>query len=84
MAWSRPPAVIFLVMEFGNPVPIPRAFNFGNSPADVRSHDITRDGKQFLGLAIAGGLSQPDAARPPQIQVVLNWFEELKQRVPVK
>jgi hypothetical protein len=26
----------------GNPVPIPRAFNFGNTPAYVRSHDITR------------------------------------------
>jgi hypothetical protein len=28
--------------------------------------------------------SQPDADKPaaPQINVVLNWFEELKQRVP--
>jgi hypothetical protein len=43
--------------SFGNPVPIPRAFNFGNSPADVRSHDITRDGKRFLALTFAG----PDA-----------------------
>jgi hypothetical protein len=70
--------------SFGNPGPIPRAFNFGNSPADVRSHDITRDGKRFLGLNFAGGQTQTDAGRPPQIQVVLNWFEELKQRVPVK
>ena len=26
----------------------------------------------------------PMAVRPPRIEVVLNWFEELKQRVPVK
>jgi hypothetical protein len=37
------------------------------------------DGKHFLGIAAGGGTQGP-----PSIQVVLNWFEELKQRVAGK
>jgi hypothetical protein len=41
--------------------------------------DISPDGNRFLML------KPPAAAAPrPKINVVLNWFEELKQRVPVK
>ena len=48
-----------------------------------RNYDITPDGKQFLVLLTAPVADSDD--RPPlQINVVLNWFEELKQRVPVK
>jgi hypothetical protein len=46
-----------------------------------RNNDITRDGRKFLGV-IAGGTATSGAA--PLIQVVLNWTEELKQRVPTK
>lgn len=48
-----------------------------------RSYDIAPDGKQFIVLMPperAAG-SQPVSQ---QINVVLNWFEDLKQRVPVK
>jgi hypothetical protein len=36
------------------------------------------DGKHLIGVAM------PDAESPAgaQIQIVLNWFEELRQRVP--
>jgi hypothetical protein len=48
--------------------------------------DISPDGKRFLMLkppASAG--AAPTAAVPqPKIHIVVNWFEELKQRVPVK
>ncbi len=47
--------------------------------------DIHPDGKRFLMIkptASAGGA--PAAALPRKINIVLNWFEELKQRVPVK
>jgi serine/threonine-protein kinase len=40
--------------------------------------DISRDGKRFL-------MMKEVATKTPQkINIVLNWFEELKQRVPVK
>ena len=42
---------------------------------------VARDGTRFLGLRTDVGSNGLPMA--PQIQVVLNWFEELKQRVPV-
>ena len=62
-----------------NPVPIPRAFGVA-SPIDLRPFDVTRDGK-FIVLAPAGGGSTNSSN--PQMIFVLNWFEELKHRVPV-
>jgi eukaryotic-like serine/threonine-protein kinase len=50
--------------------------------ADVRNYDVGVDGK-YVGL-IAPGQLQAGTSTAQQIQVVLNWFEELKQRVPVK
>jgi hypothetical protein len=48
----------------------------------LRRFDITRDGK-FLGLVAPGqGASGTPAAQ--EIHVVVNWFEELKARVPTK
>jgi len=38
------------------------------------------DGRQFLMLKS----SEPQEQAATQINVVLNWFEELKQRVPAK
>ncbi len=41
---------------------------------------VSPDGQRFLMLK-AGGQEQ---TTPQQINVVLNWFEELKKKVPVK
>jgi hypothetical protein len=49
-------------------------------PAFPRNFDTMPDGR-ILGV-IAAGQSQSAAWAVPQIQVVLNWFEELKARVP--
>ena len=38
------------------------------------------DGQRFLMLKPV----ESQTAAPTQINVVLNWFEELKQKVPVK
>ena len=65
---------------FGNPVPVPRPF-VGRGPGFERNYDITRDGKRFLGVVPAG---QNMASGAPQIQVVLNWSEELKRLVPTR
>ena len=45
--------------------------------SDIAAHDVTADGKLFVIVKP----SEKDQA-PAQIQVVLNWFEELKQKVP--
>ena len=45
--------------------------------------DITPDGKRFLMMKEAGSTSSATGG-PRKISIVLNWFEELKARVPVK
>ncbi|MDO8679354.1 MAG: protein kinase [Acidobacteriota bacterium] len=51
------------------------------SPTQQRPYDAARDGKRFLGLISA---DQPSALTGSDIQIVLNWFEELRARAPVK
>jgi Tol biopolymer transport system component/predicted Ser/Thr protein kinase len=47
------------------------------APFPVDNYDISPDGQRFLMLKPV-----EQAAGPTQINVVLNWFEELKQKVP--
>jgi hypothetical protein len=49
---------------------------------EPRPYDITPDGKQFILMVLRDPAESPDRTTQ-QINVVLNWFEELKQRVPV-
>jgi hypothetical protein len=64
-------------------------FSIGNATKELenvrvitpgRSYDISQDGKRFLVLKDAPGDSQSIR----QLEVVLNWQEELKQRVPTR
>ena len=65
---------------FGYAVPVPRKFNPGAPP--VRAlYDITPDGR-FVGVIPVGDSGAIYSA--PQIEVVLNWFEELRRLVPLK
>jgi len=48
-----------------------------------RNYDISPDGKQFI-VVLAASQTQNNQPAAPQLNVVLNWLEELKQRVPVK
>ena len=70
-----------------------QGFAFGPAPAVVRPFinrsgaserpfDAARDGKAFLGLVPAGAGSG-DPSRQ-EIRVVVNWFDDLKARAPVK
>ena len=47
-----------------------------------RDYDMSPDGERLLMVFPA---DRPETGEParPQINVVLNWFEELKERVPV-
>jgi serine/threonine protein kinase len=69
-------------LSFGKPTPIPvgRAVLGANG----RYYDITPDGKQFLVVTSAGAGNGAAGQAPEQINVVLNWSEELKQRVPTR
>ena len=48
------------------------------TPATFSNYDVSPDGQRFLMLKA----SEQAQAAPTQINVVLNWFEELKRRVP--
>jgi hypothetical protein len=48
------------------------------TPATTPNYDASPDGQHFL--MIKGGSTGEVA--PTQINVVFNWFEELKRRVP--
>ena len=66
---------------FGNPASITRS-PLDQGPGTQRPYDITPDGK-FVGVVTAGA-TETDVAVTSRIEVVLNWFEELKARVPTK
>jgi Tol biopolymer transport system component len=52
-----------------------------NAPWFSRNFDILPDGKHLLDV-VNQDQKQTDGPSAQQIQVVLNWFAELKQRVP--
>ena len=47
------------------------------------NYDVSADGQRFLLMKDAAPTDQA-AAPEPQINVVLNWFEELKRLAPTK
>ena len=48
------------------------------TPATFPNYDVSPDGQRFLMFK-----APEETTAPTQINVVLNWFEDLKQRVPV-
>ena len=61
---------------------MPRRFTLNNAPANTRSHDMTTDGRRFIGMATATGTQDVSSSIASEIRVVVNWFEDLRQRVP--
>jgi serine/threonine-protein kinase len=61
------PKVLFAGLYQSSPNPVPNA-----------NYDVSADGQRFLMLKPGDSTE----AAPTQINVVLNWFEELKQKVP--
>jgi serine/threonine protein kinase/Tol biopolymer transport system component len=64
---------------FKGPYVGPYVGSYGEDP----SWDISPDGKRFLMIKQSSSTT-PAATAFRKIYIVLNWFEELKQRVPVK
>ena len=67
----------------GTPVPLP--IEDVIHPLAQRNYDVTPDGKQLL-VVLPAQTAQNDPSRRAsvQINVVLNWFEELRARAPRK
>jgi serine/threonine-protein kinase len=65
----------------GNPTPVPGGPVSNMSTGGSRNNDISPDGSQIV--AVLQGATGP-APGAQALEVVLNWTEELKQRVPVK
>ena len=67
---------------FSVPARVPIRINTVNAATAARNFDILPDGQRFIGV-IPAETGESGAPANPQIQVVLNWFEDLKQRVPL-
>jgi len=92
-AWSRDGKNLFYVpapgqfmavtvttqptFTFSNPMAVPRGFGVAD-PVSPRPYDVMPDGR-LLGV---GADFRSGPAGPGQLQVVLNWLEELKARAP--
>lgn len=67
-------------MSFGQPADLPRRGRAEPDPAtNRRNADAMPDGEHIIGVLSPGGA----AAQPtltPQITVVLNWFDEVRQK----
>jgi eukaryotic-like serine/threonine-protein kinase len=81
---TRPPTLDVIQVStrptftFGSATVIPKGFTSG--PASMRRpFDLAPDGR-ILGLIVPGDTT--GTTPRPQINVVLNWYEELKARVP--
>jgi len=53
-------------------------------PIAQRNYDVMPDGKRLLVVLPAQTSSEPARRQTQQAVIVLNWFDELKTRVPVK
>jgi serine/threonine-protein kinase len=63
-----------------NPAVVAEGVSGANSLG--RNYDVSLDGRRFLLLLNATGAG--DKAQPPQLNIVLNWGEELERLVPAK
>jgi Tol biopolymer transport system component len=77
MSFNARPSV-----SFGSPVRLPQSGFITAAPGAVRTFDVLPDGQHFIGVVAAG--ETESSAGPPQIHVVLNWFEDVRQRAPAK
>ena len=68
-------------LTLGAPVTLP--IDDAIHPLTQRNYDVTPDGKQLL-IVLPAQTAQTATGRraPVQINIVLNWFEELKRLVP--
>jgi Tol biopolymer transport system component len=69
-------------VTFGRPASVPSSAMESRLSTNVRDYDVMPNGR-VLTIA-SGNIDQSSGRIGGQVQVVLNWTEELKQRVPTK
>jgi eukaryotic-like serine/threonine-protein kinase len=95
--WSRSGREIFLIAtdgqfkalqistnpapDWGNPQSLFSLQGITSAASGTTNYDVTRDGRQFLFITPSDGAA---VAANPEIQIVLNWHEELKRLAPVQ
>jgi len=67
-------------LTLGKPRPLCEVPQGTTGRGPLRRYDISRDGSRFIFLADAEVEAKPQPVR--QLQVVFNWFEELKRLAP--
>jgi hypothetical protein len=67
-------------VTFGTPVRFPASVTGDRVSSEPRAWDMLLDGR-FIGITSTAEGALRDFL--PEMRLVLNWFEELKQRVPV-
>jgi hypothetical protein len=68
-------------LSFGRPTPLPIEGTI--HPLAQRNYDVTPDGRQLLVVVSAAPRPADAGGAAQHINIVLNWFEELKAQVPV-
>jgi serine/threonine-protein kinase len=70
-------------VAFGRAMPFSRRGRTEPNPATGRrGADAMPDGEHVIGVAVAQIVQNSGAPRTPVINVVLNWFDEIRQKVP--
>ena len=70
-------------LSVGNPEVLFDHAPYASGPSLGRMYDIAPDGQRFLMVAQRGTALETGATITPQINVVLNWRQELLERVPI-
>jgi len=70
-------------IAFSDRVSVPGLASLTGGLRTNRNFDVTPDGTRFINVLTAAQ-EFAAASTAPQIQVVLNWFEELRARVRSK
>jgi hypothetical protein len=60
----------------------PYRLDTGGAQGGMANYDISPDGKRFV--FVEEPQTTNAAVQPVHLQVVLNWFTELQQRVPTR
>ena len=72
-------------LSLGTPKSLFKSIYAGATFGSGTPWDIHPDGKRFLMMKPPAPIgAAPTLTAQRKINIVLNWFEELKQRVPVK
>jgi hypothetical protein len=85
--WVAAPIATTQPLTVGTPRPLPSGELTGSSlpgqALNLRNYAVAPDGR-WIGLVRVSPASETSPVPADVIQVVLNWSEELKKRVPIK